>query len=378
MHSSLNMLADIPFAQFSTIILGLLATVTAIYLIPKKSRVQYPSLNNDPSEYISDARALLARGVTRYGDKPFSILVPQKSIVILPPSLSNWVKTSRDLDHQQLVRDDFFATYPGFESQQTLHHPNRAVINMVQGKLSKNDQTLAVLDAHIRLALTELWGEDNQEWKHLDWDNGTSGLISRAAASVFVGPELATDPEWQDVTRSYVQEFFAAAPQMQSWHPWLRPIVHCFLPHTVACRALTRRARSLINAVIDQRLQKAKAAESRSEKAPEYHDALSWTLDSPGTSSYHPGDVQLALAMAAYFTTAEVLRQVLIDIACRPQLIEALREEMEHVITQHGVTPAALTHLELLDSVMKESQRLAPALGKRTRFDDVPSRPDIN
>lgn len=355
----------------TTLTFCLFVFIVGYYYILGRNGPGFPVLNDYPGdifrrraykEYRTNAKQLLAEGSSKYQEKPFAVLVPNGIKVILPPSLTNWIKTNKDLDHQQLVRDEYFATYPGFEAQLVLHHPNRLVINIVQAKLAKNDQTLPTLNDHIKSALAEYWGEGN-DWHLLDWDLGTSGLISRAAASTFVGPELATDVEWQSVTRSYVQNFFAAVSEMHAWHHWLRPFVQWYLPHASACRTGVKRARSMINAVVRERHEKVEVAEANGDVPPEYNDALAWTLNAPGGSAFEAGDVQLALAMAAFFTTAEVLRQVIIEIVHRPQLVASLRQEIEEAISNHGLTAASLFRMELLDSAMKESQRLMPALG---------------
>lgn len=71
----------------------------------------------------------------------------------------------------------------------------------------------------------------------------------------------------------------------------------------------------MINEVVRQRTLKAKGAAAKGEPAPEYNDAISWTLNVPRGNPLEPADVQLALAMAALFRTAETFRQILLDIA---------------------------------------------------------------
>lgn len=357
--------------SIATAIFCLLAVLAGGHFLLRRKAPKFPAINDYSGDffrtkasrdYLSNAKSLLSEGFKKFQQKPFAIFVPHGVKVVLPPSCTDWVKGNKDLDHQQLVRDEYGASYPGFEAQLVLHHPNRLVINIIQAKLAKNDQTLPVLDAHIKTALSELWGVD-KDWQLLDWENATTGLISRAAAPIFVGPELATSPEWQKVTRAYVQDFFAAVSEMHSWHPILRPFIHWFLPHTSACRADVRKVRSIVNEVVSKRSQEASVAESNGQSPPEYNDALAWTMNARGGNPFEPGDVQLALAMAAFFTTAEVLRQVIIDISGSPQLMDSLREEIESAFSSHGVTAAALFQMDLVDSVLKESQRLMGALG---------------
>lgn len=48
------------------------------------------------------------------------------------------------------------------------------------------------------------------------------------------------------------------------------------------------------------------------------------------------------------------------DIVSQPGLVQALRAEMEEVLARHSgaITTKALYEMKLLDSVMKESQRM--------------------
>lgn len=227
------------------------------------------------------------------------------------------------------------------------------VINMIQGKLSKTDKTLPILNQAIEKGLREIWGE-SKEWKTIAWESDTTGIISRAASSIFVGPELASDPEWQAVSRAYVLDFFSAVPEMQSVHPWLRSIRQYSLPHASACRTGLARAREMVNKIVQKRRQET--------NPPAYYDALAWTMENPAAEGFEPGDVQLALAMAALFTTSELFRQVLVEIARRPGYVGPLRQEIEGAMGD-GVTGTSLVKMGLLDSFIKECQRQIPPLG---------------
>ncbi|RGP60792.1 hypothetical protein FSPOR_10473 [Fusarium sporotrichioides] len=347
-----------------------LLAIAVIAIISANKRPKFPIINSHSNdffkgraylEYGTNARKLLVDGAVKYGQRPFAIQVPNGLKVILPPSLSGWVKNNKNVDHQQLVRDDFFATYPGFDVQFVLHHQNRMVINMIQGKLSKTDKTLPILNEYLQAGLSDIWGGD-KSWKSLDWDDGTTGVISRAAASIFIGPELASDPVWQKVSRAYVQDFFSAVPEMQACHPWLRSIRQWNLPHASACRAGLQRAREMVNAVAQKRRKEVEEAKIQGQEPPAYYDALAWTLENTASETFEPGDVQLALAMAALFTTSELFRQVLIEIARRPEYVEPLRKEVSDAMPDDDITAASLVKMQLLDSFMKECQRQIPPL----------------
>jgi cytochrome P450 len=72
--------------------------------------------------------------------------------------------------------------------------------------------------------------------------------------------------------------------------------------------------------------------------------------------------------MAALFTTTELFRQLLVEVARRPELVGALRSEVEEQIGAHGISVAALSGMVLLDSFMKETQRLSSGPGMCLTF----------
>jgi len=96
---------------------------------------------------------------------------------------------------------------------------------------------------------------------------------------------------------------------------------------------------------------------------PQYNDAIEWfEQDFAATRDgrYDPAVAQLILAQAAIETTTELLTQVILDLAQHAELAEALREEVARVIQEGGWRKSSLYEMKLLDSVLKESQRLKP------------------
>lgn len=60
-------------------------------------------------------------------------------------------------------------------------------------------------------------------------------------------------------------------------------------------------------------------------------------------------------------TLTDMLTQVLSDLCGRPELVEELRQEvMDVTLGQNGWRTQDLHRLRLMDSVLKESQRLKP------------------
>jgi cytochrome P450 monooxygenase-1 len=103
---------------------------------------------------------------------------------------------------------------------------------------------------------------------------------------------------------------------------------------------------------------------------------IDWLEETANGAFYDPIAAQLVLSVAAIHTTSDMLTQVIYDIFQRPQLVDQLRQELIAVLREEGgLTGACLPRLKLLDSVLKESQRLKPfALSKESTISLLPRR----
>lgn len=176
---------------------------------------------------MKDARGLVSSGFAKY-QGPFQILTPNGARIILPASATDWVKNCKDVDHKQLVHDDFFADYPGFDAQAVVTNPDRIMIDVTRTKLSQNVQAIKVMNAQLTDVLKGTW-TDQRDWHILDWPLDAMKLISRLSSSVFVGPELAPDTEWQNLTITYTVNLFKAVAAIRRWPPPFRRLVHHLL-----------------------------------------------------------------------------------------------------------------------------------------------------
>lgn len=89
-------------------------------------------------------------------------------------------------------------------------------------------------------------------------------------------------------------------------------------------------------------------------------DAMEWMEESAHGRPYDPTIAQLTFSLAAVHTTTDMLTQVIYDLCEQPELAQALREEVIEVIQEDGWKKTALYKMKLMDSVLKESQRLKP------------------
>jgi cytochrome P450 len=106
-----------------------------------------------------------------------------------------------------------------------------------------------------------------------------------------------------------------------------------------------------------KRAQKALVA---GNKPPAMSDTIGWMVEISGERKVDYVAAQLSLTVAAIHATTEALTSALADLAIRPHIIPKLREEMIRVIRQEGWSAQGLYKMRLLDSFLKESQRMHP------------------
>lgn len=154
-----------------------------------------------------------------------------------------------------------------------------------------------------------------------------------------------------------------AAAQLHFWPKALRPLVHWLLPTFRRVRSVLTEIRSLLGVV----LEKSKETPGmRTEGNPDFLALVEWLDELSAGKEYDPTLIHLAFFFVSLHTATDMLSQVVFDICGREQLMGQLRDEITSVIAQDGgLGKGSLEKLKLLDSVMKESQRLKPAaLGK--------------
>lgn len=67
---------------------------------------------------------------------------------------------------------------------------------------------------------------------------------------------------------------------------------------------------------------------------------------------------RIGLSLVAIHTTSDLLQEVMIRITQRPELFQVLRKEIVEVLGRDGLKKTALYNLKIMDSVIKEAQRL--------------------
>jgi hypothetical protein len=186
------------------------------------------------------------------------------------------------------------------------------------------------------------------------------GLISRLSSRVFMGEEFSADDSWNKAATEYTVTAFTNADKLRQWPRYLRPYVHWFMPEIQEVRAKLAAARQAIKPIMEKREALKAAAIARGESGV-FDDSFYW-FEQVYKDAYDPAVEQISLSLTAIHTTSDLLQATMFNIARHPELFQPLRDEIIRVLGAHGLTKQAMYDLRLMDSVIKESQRMKPII----------------
>ncbi|KAL3477320.1 cytochrome P450 [Aspergillus californicus] len=274
--------------------------------------------------------------------------------MILPNRYAHEIRNDDRLSFRDGLEKDFLTTVPGLEALFTGTFHNDIVWDTASAFSRKIGALIEPLSTETGIFLQEDWSDD-AEWHPIPLNDSMHHLIAQLTARVFIGEELCRDRRWIQLAISYTAHRTAAIKEL---YPYGRliPLVHWFMPSCRALRESVRAARPLVEGVLKTRREQAQGGKPTD-------DALSWIDGVAGagaTRKYDATLTQLRLAYAAVHTTSDMMAKVIAAICEHEELIRPLRDEIVAVVRQHGWSEAALAKMVLLDSVLKETQRLEP------------------
>jgi len=273
----------------------------------------------------------------------------------------------RPLRARNLWWDESALTCPDIFNLQVLQkeHLGLSVNNPIVNTIVRGELTRALpsitepLWGEVQRTIPEFFGE-SREWKPINVNNAMLQIIAIVSGSVFVGPELGRSPVYLDASIQYTVDLFSTAGELRAWPQFLRPLAaKFFVPGVKKVLGYRESARDFLKPVIEERKRIRAAGED------EPNDVLQWMIaksDKLGIKDVGDlADAQLMLSLGAIHTTTMGATNLFYDLAAHdPSIISALQAEIKTVLAEHDnkVTAQALQQMKLLDSVLRESQRL--------------------
>ncbi|KAF7536103.1 hypothetical protein G7054_g4850 [Neopestalotiopsis clavispora] len=292
----------------------------------------------------------------------FQVITGTGPVIVLPNRFADEIRNHPHLSFMKSLAKDFFIDYPGFEAHRSAIKDPKLAQDIVRVQLT---QSLGLITGDIvdetTTTLQEILGNNN-EWQMCCLKNDVSEIVARLSSRVFLGTNLCRNKRWLDISKNYTMDLFITSYIMRMAPPILRPIAYWFIPQARAIRKAVKDAHDIIDPEVARRKKAIDAALAAGEKPPKTADALGWMYESAKRRNVEVeySNSSMAMAMAAIHTTTETLSQALLDICQYPDVADQLREEVVNVVGENGWAKTSLYKLKLMDSFLKEGQRIHP------------------
>ncbi|EUC32268.1 hypothetical protein COCCADRAFT_37788 [Bipolaris zeicola 26-R-13] len=346
----------------------LLAAVIAVLILSRKNS-KFPHAN-PPAWYapttinqldaVTNGINIVDDARKRFSDKPYRYINNNGEIIVLPARFVNAIRNEEGLSFAQAVVQDFHAHVSGFTAVKVVNHQGQVLQNLARKPLTKLLNTVTE-----PLASEAIFAIDHTLGNPTDWQetlvlDSMLDIIARLSSRVFLGEKLCRNEDWLKITKAYTVDTFQAAFNLTLVPFGLRFLIPLFSKQCRVVRGHLHRSQELIRPVIEERRLLKEQARREGKPVPKFNDAIEWGEQECKGISYDPASLQLTLSFAAIHTTSDLLSKILLLLAREPELIEPLREEIISVLKKDGWSKISLYNMKLLDSAMKEAQRLLP------------------
>ncbi|KJA16226.1 hypothetical protein HYPSUDRAFT_47536 [Hypholoma sublateritium FD-334 SS-4] len=310
----------------------------------------------DARRFFREGQQMIQEGYEKYYGTAFKVSTMGRYMVVV--SGSDMLEDIRQATDEQLSFREAIAET--IQADYMLGKQNRTDpfhIAVVRTPLTRN---LGYRFPEIKDEIQEAFGEmipPTGEWTKTRILSTARQIVCRTSNRLFVGLPLCRDPDYRKLNEQFTGDVMRGAQTINRFPKLLRPIVGRYLTK-IPARA--QRTIKHIGPIIEERLANEKLYGPEAEDTA--NDLITWLLEEakgPQRTTEQISLRVLGINFAAIHTTSMALTNALYDLAAYPQYVEAMREEVEAVISSEGWTKAAMGKMRKVDSFLKESQRLA-------------------
>ncbi|KAF4548956.1 Cytochrome P450-like protein 87 [Elsinoe fawcettii] len=355
---------QVPLPKYLQITAIIIIVSTAYSLLTRERPVAgFPLI--EPTElkwlpsigWMKSGKEMIFRGLGQTKGA-FQVMTGTGPKIVLPNRYADEVRNHPDLNFPKAFAKDLFINYPGFEPHKTGLRDGTFIQEVVRVKLT---QSLNLVTNDLVEECTESFHDllgENQEWHLVQIKQDVLDIVARLSSRVFLGKDLAHNKRWLEIAKEYTVDSFAAAFELRIIPSFIRPVVHWFLPRCRRLRAAVRDAEKLIMPEVERRIERVQKAQAAGVKPPKMSDTIGWMYEVSRGRPINYVHGQLSLSLAAIHTTSETTTQAIYDLCAHPEIQDQLRQEAIEVLSAEGWAKTSLYKLKLMDSFLKESQRL--------------------
>lgn len=175
------------------------------------------------------------------------------------------------------------------------------------------------------------------------------------------------NPDWVHASSEYVELAAVAGFELRRFPKWAKPLAAPFFPNCRKLRSILHHVNTLLKPLKEKLDQQGLDDDPKSPL-----DFLHQKLHG---QSEELGSMLVALCLVSYDGGSELFTHVLHSVWGNDQLVKDLRSEIVNVVGKEGgFNKNALQNLVLMDSVLKEAQRLHPESVRESTYLHSPHR----
>jgi cytochrome P450 len=184
--------------------------------------------------------------------------------------------------------------------------------------------------------------------------------MHRVTSRILIGEEICRDPEYIKLSMKFSESVFMNGVMLStlSLGPFRKMV--SWIGSFAHRRTLNQLIRLLIP-VIEKRLEEMK----RDPTGPKPFDMVQFTIELTGPSDKEKTPERMAHQVlqnlwAGSGAPGGLLTQMVYQVLTYPEYLEPMREEIRSAIAEHGWTDKMLNNIPLVDSFLRETNRLYP------------------
>ncbi|KAJ1325976.1 cytochrome P450 monooxygenase 2 [Microdochium nivale] len=322
----------------------------------------FPRLVNQTAQKFQDnPQKILDEGRAQFKDKPFTIKTYEGDVTVLSPELGNALRNEPGLSFTHAAQDNLHAHLPGF-SPFIAGNRNEALMQIITRKqLTKSlSRITGPLSVEASFAIEHNFGSSTA-WRSVNPYTEYLDIVARLSSRIFLGEELCRNEEWLNITKLYTVISFQAAEEIRRYPMWMRRFANAWLvPKSRIVRQQLANATKLVDRVIEERKRQDREGKAASQRLP---NAIDWCEEESADVPYDSGLIQVTLSTAAVHTTSDLLTETMLRLAQEPEFVQELRAEIKSSLEAEGAwTKTVLFKLKMVDSALKEAQRMRPII----------------
>ncbi|GJE92707.1 cytochrome P450 [Phanerochaete sordida] len=308
-------------------------------------------------KFLFRAQAILEEGYVEYGGRPYRIamLYEWHYIVSSPEAIDELQRAPEDVLSFMAVAEENLQLAETLGSAVTT---NTYHIPVLRTTLTRN----------LRKLHEDIYDEICNSIAHCipatdDWTpvvalDALLQIVARTSGRIILGLPFCRNTELLDIMINFTTDVVTSGLVFSFTPSPLKPLVKPFITKV---DKMIDRALAMLRPTIEQRQNMMEKQKHGEEWADKPNDILQWLMDAAEGEEREPRALTvrfLLVCFASIHTTSMTLTQALYRLAANPEYIAPLREEVESVLDQDGLSKATMEKLRKVDSFFKETQRI--------------------